>query len=69
VGAALAMAKGAASVESAGGAEKLPLQDTRHWSLVQMAQLGEQVQKPRPGMGLTHHCERVSKRLFELERK
>ena len=69
MGAALAMAKGATSVKSAGRAEKPPLQDTRHWSLAWMVQLGEQVQKPRPGRGLMHRHKRVSKRLFESERK
>ena len=69
MGTVLAMAKGAASVKSAGGAEKPLLQDTRCWSLVWMAQLGEQVQKPRPGIGLTHHHERVSEHSFESERK
>ena len=71
MGAALAMAKGADSVKSAGRAEKPLLQDTRCWSLGHMAQLGEQVQKVRPGMGtmmgLTHHCKRVSER--SLSRK
>jgi len=69
MGAALAMAKGAASIKSAGRAEKPPLQDTRRWSLARMVQLGEQVQKPRPGMGLMHCYKRMSKCLFESERK
>ena len=71
MGAALAMAKGTDSVESAGKAEKPPLQDMRRWSLGRMAQLGEQVQKVRPGMGtmigLMYHCKRVSER--SLSRK
>jgi phosphoribosylformylglycinamidine (FGAM) synthase-like enzyme len=52
VGAALAVTKGTASVESAGRAKKLPPQDTMHWSPGHMAKQVWQVRKATTWRGL-----------------
>ena len=65
VGTALAMAEGTASVGSAGGAEKPPLQHPRRWSARHMGRQGvgeKGHHESRPGIELRHRRGRASER-------